>query len=269
MAASRTGKLCAAWRPSTGTSTDPHSRERLDARHIDDVGDQDPATRAEATAKAVRTRSHGPAMRSWPLGWRWPRVSKAGKTSVCIGRVRPGGGLTMPRARSRARAAHERVAVLRGVSREIAGAGGLVALGWWDQVADRGCTAVSRDGGYVRLGHLHGTWTGDSGGLRPAHQRRDRRHRPSSATWMGTCATRTTTSSRPLRQAPGRRGRQQPRAREAAGGPGAVGRTPTQRLAKDKKTAFRLMSPTATPLGHHAGGATLHAGHRRGTPPRR
>lgn len=80
---------------------------------------------------------------------------------VCTGRVRTGGGLTDP----------QKVAALtsgangsyHGRMARSAGVGGIVAIGWWDQYSGRAYTTISRDGGHTWDPQVdHGTWIGDS-----------------------------------------------------------------------------------------------------------
>ncbi|PKQ16483.1 MAG: hypothetical protein CVT67_04955 [Actinobacteria bacterium HGW-Actinobacteria-7] len=94
-----------------------------------------------------------------------PAGIDGGSEHVCIGRVRTGGGLT-DQKQIYALSGHSNY--LAGLA-TVAGTGGLVALGWWDEQAACALEAVSRDGGVTFGSAVNlGTWTGDSGGIRLA-----------------------------------------------------------------------------------------------------
>lgn len=88
-----------------------------------------------------------------------------GTDYVCTARVRTGGGLTDAQ-KVHALEPRPHGGGYYGGLVSIAGSAGLVGLGWWDQIAGRAFTAVSRDGGHAFESVTDcGTWVGESGAV--------------------------------------------------------------------------------------------------------
>lgn len=168
--------------------------------------------------------------------------SGGGEDHVATGRVRTGGGVTDSQ-RIHALTPRPSGSGYYGGLVSIAGSGQLVGVGWWDQIAGRALTAVSRDGGHTFESVTdYGTWVGESGGLRLA----------------SNCATDTPAVHASflgnLRMDPDDHDVHMDlyakRLASIADNDLALEKlqvvqapwddSPTQRLAKDKKTAFRL-----------------------------
>lgn len=240
MVASPDGRLCVAWQ--TFQATDYDSRFYASASVLTTStmsGTRTPLKLSDATNQCAPEIAW--TGDSFMAAWvDMAEGIQGGQDNVAVARVRSGGGLTDAKT-IRALQPRPSGTCSIGALATIAGGGGMVAAGWWDQEAGGTCTVISRDGGVTFDSGIDlGTWTGDSGDLQLASN--GSTETPAiQAAWGGNLRWENNDvhcdvyTKRLAAVADNNLALEHLQVVQAPWDD-----TPTQRLARDKKTAFRL-----------------------------